>query len=54
VDEKLGPGYIPPHSNTVADLVQSLARLKTNTRDVISILRAIKAAGALHAELVVQ
>jgi len=35
-------------------LVQSLARLKTNTRDIISILRAIKAAGALHAELVVQ
>ena len=31
-----------------------LARLKTSTRDVISILRAIKAAGALHAELVVQ
>ncbi len=54
VNEQLGPGYVPPRSNTVADLVQSLARLKTNTRDVISILRAIKAAGALHAELVVQ
>ncbi|HSV47310.1 MAG TPA: flagellar basal body P-ring protein FlgI [Ramlibacter sp.] len=39
---------------TVADLVQSLSRLKTSTRDVISILRAVKAAGALHAELVVQ
>jgi flagellar P-ring protein precursor FlgI len=34
--------------------VQSLSKLKTNTRDVISILRAIKAAGALHAELVIQ
>lgn len=54
VDEQLGPGYVAPRSNTVADLVQSLARLKTNTRDVISILQAIKAAGALHAELVVQ
>lgn len=40
--------------NTVSDLVQSLARLKTSTRDIISILRAVKAAGALHAELVVQ
>ncbi|RYF15905.1 MAG: flagellar biosynthesis protein FlgI, partial [Comamonadaceae bacterium] len=37
-----------------ADLVQSLARMKTSTRDIISILRAIKAAGALHGELVVQ
>ncbi|KFG97854.1 flagellar P-ring protein FlgI [Burkholderia paludis] len=54
VDEQLGPGYVGPRSNTVADLVQSLARLKTNTRDMISILQAIKAAGALHAELVVQ
>lgn len=39
---------------TVADLVQELAKMKTNTRDIISILRAVKAAGALHAELVVQ
>jgi flagellar P-ring protein precursor FlgI len=54
VNEQNGPGYVAPGSNTVADLVQSLARLKTNTRDVISILRAIKAAGALHAELVIQ
>jgi flagellar P-ring protein precursor FlgI len=54
VDEQQGAGYVPPGSTSVADLVQSLARLKTNTRDVISILRAVKAAGALHAELVVQ
>jgi len=54
VDEPSGPGYLAPGSVTVADLVQSLARLKTNTRDVISILRSVKAAGALHAELVVQ
>jgi flagellar P-ring protein FlgI len=53
VDEANGPGYLAS-GTTVADLVQSLARLKTSTRDVISILRAIKAAGALHAELVVQ
>jgi flagellar P-ring protein precursor FlgI len=53
VEEGAGGGYLMS-SNTVADLVQSLARMKTNTRDVISILRAIKAAGALHAELIVQ
>jgi flagellar P-ring protein precursor FlgI len=41
-------------SNTVTDLVQALHRLKTSTRDVISILRAMKSAGALHADLVVQ
>ena len=52
--EQNGPGFVPPGSNTVADLVQTLVKLHTNTRDIISILRAIKAAGALHAELVVQ
>ncbi|QHI99170.1 flagellar basal body P-ring protein FlgI [Xylophilus rhododendri] len=54
VNEQAGGAFLPPGSSTVADLVQSLARLKTNTRDVISILRAIKAAGALHADLIVQ
>jgi flagellar P-ring protein FlgI len=54
VDEQNGPGFLATTSPSVADLVQSLNKLKTNTRDVISILRAIKAAGALHAELVVQ
>ncbi|MGH8080947.1 MAG: flagellar basal body P-ring protein FlgI [Lysobacter sp.] len=39
---------------TVAELVASLAKARVNTRDVISILQAIKAAGALHADLVVQ
>ena len=53
VAESNGTGFVMAN-NTVADLVQSLARLKTNTRDIISILRAVKAAGALHAELIVQ
>ena len=53
VEEQGAAGYVAA-GTTVADLVQSLSRLKTNTRDIISILRAIKAAGALHAELVVQ
>jgi flagellar P-ring protein precursor FlgI len=54
VDEVEGPAYVGPENNTVADLVQTLARMKTNTRDIISILRAVKAAGALHGELVIQ
>jgi flagellar P-ring protein precursor FlgI len=53
VNEPQGTGFVSAN-NTVADLVQSLTRLKTNTRDIISILRAVKAAGALHAELIVQ
>ncbi|MGE4240213.1 flagellar basal body P-ring protein FlgI [Ramlibacter sp.] len=54
VEESHGPGFLRATSTSVADLVQSLHKLKTPTRDVISILRAVKAAGALHAELVVQ
>ncbi|HZV65295.1 MAG TPA: flagellar basal body P-ring protein FlgI, partial [Telluria sp.] len=53
VDELSETGFVAS-GTSVADLVQSLARLKTNTRDIISILRAVKAAGALHAELIVQ
>ncbi len=53
VEEPTGVGFLAG-AGTVSDLVQSLARLKTSTRDIISILRAVKAAGALHGELVVQ
>lgn len=53
VEEPAGVGFLAS-AGTVSDLVQSLARLKTSTRDIISILRAVKAAGALHGELVVQ
>jgi flagellar P-ring protein precursor FlgI len=38
---------------TVADLVQALNRIKTSTRDIIAILQSIKAAGALHADLII-
>lgn len=53
VDEASEPAFVRAQT-TVADLVQSLVQLKTSTRDIISILRAIKAAGSLHAELIVQ
>lgn len=54
VEEQGETGFMAASGNTVADLVQALTRIKTNTRDIISILRAVKAAGALHAELIVQ
>jgi flagellar P-ring protein precursor FlgI len=43
-----------PSGTTVGDLVGALHRIKLSTRDVITILQAIKSAGALHGELVVQ
>lgn len=39
---------------TVGDLVQALSRIKLTTREIITVLQAIKQAGALHAELVIQ
>ncbi|UGQ47963.1 flagellar basal body P-ring protein FlgI [Massilia endophytica] len=54
VQEKGETGLVGVNSNTVADLVGALTRLKIATRDIISVLRAIKAAGALHADLVIQ
>ena len=53
VDDK-GAAVVDANQNTVGDLVQALARLHVNTRDVISILQAIKTSGALRAELVVE
>lgn len=54
VDDSTGAKFVPAGGTTVADLVQALTTLKTNTRDTIAILQAIKAAGALHADLIVQ
>ena len=51
---EVGQGGFVVAGNTVADLVQALTRMRISTRDVISVLRAVKAAGALHAGLVVQ
>ncbi|WP_240702186.1 flagellar basal body P-ring protein FlgI [Trinickia terrae] len=42
-----------PHG-TVGDLVAALAKTRVSTRDVIAILQAIKAAGALHADIIIQ
>lgn len=41
-------------NTTVGDMVEGLTKLHVNTRGIINILQAMKAAGALHAEIVVQ
>lgn len=41
-------------NTTVGDLVQGLSRAKVDTRGIINVLQAIKAAGALHADILVQ
>lgn len=42
-----------PGGTTVAELVAALREIKLSTRDVITILQAIKSAGALHGDLVI-
>lgn len=54
VQEPVAPKFVPSGPTRVSDLVQLLAQGKTSPRDMISILQAIRAAGALHAELIVQ
>ena len=54
VEEDVATAVDLPDNTTIADLVTALRQIKTSTRDIIVILQAIKAAGALHAELVVQ
>lgn len=39
---------------SLSELVESLKALKLSTRDIISILQALKQSGALHAEIIVQ
>jgi flagellar P-ring protein precursor FlgI len=54
VSEETNGAVTTQGNNTVADLVKALNQIKTSTRDIISILQGIKAAGALHAELIIQ
>lgn len=42
-----------PHT-TVADVVQGLQRSHVDTRGIISVLQAMKAAGSLHAQIIIQ
>jgi len=43
-----------PNGATVADLISALRAIHLTTRDVITILQSIKAAGALRGELIIQ
>lgn len=43
-----------PDGTTVTDLIAALRAVHLSTRDVITVLQSIKAAGALHGELVIQ
>jgi flagellar P-ring protein precursor FlgI len=52
--QESGGALVTQPGGTIADLVQALARLGISARDVVSVLKALKAAGALHAELIVQ
>lgn len=54
VDEPESAALSMPTGTSVSDLVVALNRLKVSPRDVISILQAIKRAGSLHAQLVIQ
>lgn len=54
VDDAVGDTVVRFPNTTVADLVQGLFRAHVGTRRIIGILQAIKAAGALHADIIVQ
>lgn len=54
VDERDGGVVELEGRSTVADLVRSLNRIRVSTRDIIAILQGVKAAGALHADLIIQ
>jgi flagellar P-ring protein precursor FlgI len=49
-----GATLVTQPGGTIADLMQALGRLGISARDVVSVLKALKASGALHAELIVQ
>lgn len=49
-----GEAHVHVPDSTVTDLVEALSRAKVGTRNTIAILQAVKAAGALHADIVVQ
>lgn len=52
-DEENGQGLSLPEGAKVEDLIGALRKLGITPRDMIAIFEAIRAAGALHAELVV-
>ena len=51
MEESKGNSIVLPATSNVNDIVGALNAVGATPRDVISILQAIKAAGALHADL---
>lgn len=49
-----GDAVVRLPSSSVGDLVQALSRARVDTRGIIAVLQAMRAAGALHAEIVIQ
>ena len=55
LEEEEGPGLAEiPEATTLSEVVAGLNALGVSPRDMIDILKTIKAAGALHAEFVVR
>lgn len=54
VKESVAQAVDLPSGTTIADLISALRSIKTSTRDIITILQAIKAANALHAQIIIQ
>ena len=55
LEEEAGPGLaLVPGGTSLSDVIAGLNALGVSARDMIDILKSIKAAGALHAEFVVR
>lgn len=54
VQEETSAPISLPSGTTVGDLVQALFKIKLSSREIISVLESIKAAGALNAELIIK
>jgi flagellar P-ring protein precursor FlgI len=54
LSEQGGATLVTQPGGTIADLMDALGRLHIGARDVVSVLKALKSSGALHAELIVQ
>ncbi len=54
VAERKDDAVVSFPNTTVADLIEGLTRVHVDTRGKIAILQALKAAGALHADIIVQ
>lgn len=54
VTEDQRPAVQLSQGASVGDLVQALGKVKLSTAEIITVLQAIKQAGALHAELIIQ